>query len=343
MSEGREMNGQNSGGDEEKRQAGMKGAIVRAMDFIMLLLFRFTYALSYVLPAIVLRLVFETLGTLIFLFRPRMRKDLYKKIKEAFPGIKNDYEIKRIARQACSSMIMPVLDGIFFARYKEKIMQNLKIAGWENFEEADSRGGGLLVMTTHTGATPLLLHAVMANLGKPYTPITWCPKNLPISKYPDAMLKFGISLGCDPEDPVIFAGPGFDAITPAREILKKGKRIGLTVDVPGKCAVPLFGRPAALADGVAHFSLDANVPIVPVVLYRDGWGPRLMLRVSKPIYPQNTGNRKEDARNIMLECAREAELQIMRSPGQWMCWFGLWKWWEAGKELAGAENRKEEG
>ncbi len=332
------MVGNEKGGEERGRPRGIKGAILNMIDNFMLLLFRFTYALSYVLHARILRLFFELIGTFIFLARPRMRRDLCRKIKDGLPGIKSEYEVKRIARQACASMILPVFDGIIFARYRDKIMRSLKIVGWENFEEADARGNGVLVMATHVGAAPLLLHAVMAHLGKPYTPIAWHPKNLPVPRYANAMLEFAKSLGCDPEDPVIFAGPGFDAIGAAREVLKKGKRIGMTIDIPGKCVVPFFGRPAALADGIAHFSIDSKAPIVPVALYRDGWKPRLMMRVSKPICPEITGNRKEDIRKIMLRCSREAELQIMRSPGQWMCWFGLWKWWEAAEEIISAQK-----
>lgn len=332
------MAGNGKGGDERGRLASVKSAILKAIDSLMLFLFRLTYALSYLLPARALRLIFELIGTFVFLLRPRMRKDLYKKIKDALPGIKNEYEIKRIARQACASMVLPIFDGIIFARYRDKIMQNLKISGWENFEEADSKGSSTIIMATHLGAAPFLLHAVMANLGKPYTPIAWYPKNLPVPRYANAMLEFGLTLGCDPEDPVIFAGPGFDSISAAREILSKGKRIGLTIDIPGKCVVPFFGRIGALADGIAHFSIDSNAPIVPIALYRDGWKPRLMMRVSKPIYPENTGDRKKDVKSIMLKCSREAELQIMRSPGQWMCWFGLWRWWEAAEEIVSAQQ-----
>lgn len=304
----------------------------RAVEGFLLGLLYITQALTYVLPARVLYAAYNSIGTALFYGRPRVRRDLVTKISDAMPEVTDRRELERIGRKAYGGMFVPVLDCLLFRRHAERFMSLLRVEGMENWDAGDATGNGLIIMAMHLGPAPLI-HAIMARKGRAYTPMVWHPDTTPVPRYTIKMAEIGEELGCDPEQPVFWAGPGIDVISQVREHMAKGKRMGMTVDVIGKRPVMLFGRPAALADGIAHFAIDSGAPIVPVSLLRTGHPYRLELFIDEPLSCELTGDRKADVAAIMAEVSKAAERQVRRAPGQWMSWFGLWRWWEKAKEL----------
>lgn len=313
----------------------------RLVDEFMLGLIQLTFALSYVLPARILFGIFRGVGYAFYYAMPRMRRDLLKKICEAMPEITDRRELARIGRGGCASMILPVVDVVLFSRFWDRFKRELRVEGRENLEKAEAMGEGLLVMTTHLSATVTVLHAVMASLNKPYTPITWHPDTLPVPRYVHKMSEVVQGLGVDPEVPVIYAGPGYDAIGPARERLAQNKRVGIAVDVPGKCIVQLFGRPAAMADGIAHFSYDSGAPILPVSIHRTTRLFERHLVIGEPITSPGSGERRKDIQAIVEQVWVAAEGQIRQTPEQWMNWFGIRYWWGKAIELQAEKAARE--
>ena len=306
----------------------------RLVEDFLLGLFYLTRLLTYVLPARTLYSIFDAIGAALYYARPRVRRDLVSKISDAMPEISDPRELERIARKAYVGMFVPVLDELLFSRYGERFMREMIVEGMENWDRGDAEGHGLIILATHLGAAPLI-HAIMARKGREYSPMVWHPDTTPVPRYTQKMSDLGESLGCDPERPVFWAGPGIDVITQVREHLARGKRMGMTVDVIGKRPLMLFGRPAALADGIAHFAIDSGAPIVPVMLTRTDCTFVLRLTIDEPLSYELTGDRKKDVAAIMVEVAKAAERQIRRAPEQWMSWFGLWRWWDKARELEG--------
>jgi lauroyl/myristoyl acyltransferase len=152
------------------------------------------------------------------------------------------------------------------------------------------------------------------------------------------LASFGQPLGCDPECPVLWTGQ--DTVRRTREHLSRGKRVGIDFDVEGRYAVRFFGREAALADGIAQFSVDTGAPVVPFSLLhgKGSFGHRLVFYEPITIIP--SGDRSRDVRAIMTEVAKMGECMIREAPGQWMSWFGIRRLWEKAERLEAKGGRR---
>lgn len=109
--------------------------------------------------------------------------------------------------------------------------------------------------------------------------------------------------------------------------LRAGDLVALQGDRPrawGK-AVPgtLFDRPFPLPAGPAALARAAEVPLVPVFVFREG---RLHYRcwVREPIEVSRTGDRDGDIGAAVATFTRELEAAIRQSPHQWFCFREVW-------------------
>lgn len=316
-----------------------RGLLLKFIDYFMLGLLYLCKALTYVLPVRVLYGLFGVIGSAVYHARPGMKRNLKAKIRDAMPEITDAREIERIGRGACTSMVLPVLEGLLYWRHSDAIMRELQVEGMENFDKADAEGKGVVVFSIHTPLTVMQCHMVMARLGKSYTVIVWDPGRLPVPHYAGKMADLMMERPPIPAHPAIFCGHGYDAIKPMGEHVAGGGRLGLVVDVPGKCVVPLFGRPAAIADGVARLALAYGTPMVPVSMRPLGPGLAKKITIYEPIHCERTGDDRGDVIAAMEKAALAGEKMVREAPEQWMCWFGLWHWWDRAKELQ--EKRKE--
>lgn len=262
--------------------------------------------------------------------RPRMRRKLLATIAEAMPDA-GRWQACRIALSSASMFFKPMLAFFLFGRHKERYMKELRVEGLHHLEEADARGKGVLILFTHTGPVVLLL-PTLTSLGFTYTLVTYEAESTPLPRYVKAMQLYGIKLGCDPELPGIFPGSG--ASRQIKEALSRGKRVGIAVDAQGDGLVDVFGRPAALATGIASFALDTGAPIVPAIILDGKRGFRRRLVVYPPLSYELTGDRRADVAAIMREVAAAGERQIREEPSQWLSWFGLHGMWDEAVNLA---------
>lgn len=302
----------------------------RLLEGAFMALFHTAEFLFKILPPSLLYLIPKGIGAVFFYARPGMRRRLQTKISDAIPEITDPRELARIGRRVCASVFMPTFDVFTLSRHGDRYMRKLKVIGIEKLEKADAQGKGVVFTGVHVGAITII-HAVMAKLGKAYTPIAFNPADTPMPRYIEALEFYSGLAGCDVEEPVFFVGE--DIIPKVRKHLKAGKRIGLTCDVDGNGVVEFFGRPAALATGVAHFSYDSGAPIVSFTLQR-GRGPfdnRLIF--FEPTYSDPTAERKVEVARLMGKVVKDAEEMIRMVPGQWISWFGLWQWWDTAKEI----------
>ena len=307
------------------------------MEHLLLTLFHLTRLLSYVVPPSLLDAMFAALGWIVFHSWPGMRRRLEGKISGAMPEVLDRREIRDIGRQACGAILRPILDLVLMSSYGGRFMRELRVGDLDNLERADAAGKGVILVGAHQGANALRI-ATMARLGKAYTPIYLTPEDSPVSRYYMTLASFGQPLGCDPECPVLWIGQ--DTARRTREHLSRGKRVGIDFDVEGRCAVRFFGREAALADGIAQFSVDTGAPVVPFSLLhgKGTFGHRLVFH--EPIAIHRSGDRPRDVKAIMTEVAKIGECMIREAPGQWMSWFGIRRLWEKAEGLEGKGGRR---
>jgi phosphatidylinositol dimannoside acyltransferase len=308
-----------------------------AAEIFLLSIFHLARLLSLFLPPAAMQALFEAFGAAIYYGRPRMRHNLETKISDALPEITDSKTVERIARHACGSFLHPMFDLLMLARHGGRIMSGLEVSGLEHLEEADAMGKGVLMLFAHFGSFDIFA-PVMARYGKPFTPIIFNPFDTPVPRYISTLSLFGQRLGCDREFPVFWVGVNIKEKVMGH--LARGKRVGITFDVDGTCIVDLFGRPAALADGIARFAINSGAPILPFTLMQGEKPLDLRLTFFEPLRYELTGDRHRDIDTIMREVVRAGEEMVRQDPGQWMSWFGLWHWWDRAEELAAGELKE---
>jgi lauroyl/myristoyl acyltransferase len=316
----------------DKRRLGGR-AFLWLVDTFML---GFYYATSFLtlLPASVFYPMVRALAALLFYARGAARRNLVERIASAMPEIAGDKrELDRIGRGAYSSLLFVVPDLIYCKRHPQRFMGGLKVEGLENLEKADEDGKGALVVSAHHGNAHK--HIFMILLKKPCILVTYDPETAStVPRYYSKLVSTNLSLVEDSEELVIWVGPGFDTRKDVRDALIAGNRVGIPCDVGGKRVVKFLGRPAALADGVAHWAYDTGAPILPIALLRTGRPYQYRLVIGEPLSYELTADRKTDVRTILQAVTISMEDIIRLAPDQWMGWFGLSKLWEDAESFA---------
>ena len=120
------------------------------------------------------------------------------------------------------------------------------------------------------------------------------------------------------------------------EALRRGEVVAIQGDRPGGGGrvhrVTLFDRPFDMPVGPAALARLANVPLVPVFVFRTG---RSMSRVvvRQPIAVDREGPRQRALEEAVEALAKEVEWAIRTQPDQWFCFRDLW-----GKPPAGGSS-----
>jgi len=304
--------------------------VFRVIQGSMMALFHATRIMFRVFPPSVMYALFRGIAAAFLFARPGMRRRLEARIAEALPEIKDARRISAVARGACASAFVPMLDVFTLGREGERYMRGLRVEGEENLDRAAAPGKGVIFVGAHLGEIATA-HAVMARRGRPYTTFTYNPADTTVPRYLEAMVFFGGLLGCDPEEPVFLVDK--DVIPRVREHLARGKWVGIAFDVPGSGVVQLFGKPAAVGSGWAHFSYDSGAPIVPMALLRGKDPYSSLLIFGPPIFSDRAAERGDEVRRIMNEAVAEVEKFIRMAPEQWMGWFPLQSWREQAQRI----------
>lgn len=111
------------------------------------------------------------------------------------------------------------------------------------------------------------------------------------------------------------------------EALRKGELVALQGDRPragGRTVTAqIFGKPMPLPIGPAALARAANVPLLPVFNFREGYGTgRTVIR--PPFRVARTANREADFAAAIQQLASEIEWAIRERPHQWFCFRKLW-------------------
>jgi lauroyl/myristoyl acyltransferase len=111
------------------------------------------------------------------------------------------------------------------------------------------------------------------------------------------------------------------------EALRRGEIVAVQGDRPRSGArsidATLFGRPFPLPPGPAALARVADVPLLPVFVFREG-RRRYRVVFRPPITAPRTDDRATDLATTMKQVAREIEWAIRREPHQWFCFKRLW-------------------
>jgi lauroyl/myristoyl acyltransferase len=310
--------------------------LLKIMDATLLGVFKSVRFLGRFVPASTLVAIADGLGVALYYVRWGARKYLLDTMRECLPQA-SDKEIRRFAKQAFGAPFRAMLDMILLEYHEDEIMDKLvkdeRLLA--SFDKHKAAGTGLIVFSPHLGnlITPLIL----GRLGRIWTPFIANPDATPIPRYLHALYGFCEYLGpLDPESPVFLRGR--DSIEKIREHLRQGKVMGITYDMMGSAVVNLFGRPAAVASGIAQFACDLNVPILPGFLKRTEDPLRFEIVYDGDIEYKLTGDREADVKSILDQVIRRGEEMIRQEPGQWIGWFGMRGWRKRAEKLLREEG-----
>jgi lauroyl/myristoyl acyltransferase len=305
--------------------------IFKIMDATLLGVFNSVRFLARYVPASVLVAIADGLGVALYYARRGAREYLLQTMRECLPQV-SDKDIRHFAKQAFGTPFRSMLDVILVEYHGDEIMDKLVTDErlLVSFDKHKAAGKGLIVFSPHLGNMAIILP--LARLGRCWTPFVANPDDTPVPRYLHALFGLIESLGpLDPESPVFFRGR--DSIEKIREHLLQGKIIGITYDMMGSTIVDLFGRPAAIASGIAQFACDLNVPVLPGYLKRTEDPLRFELVYNGDLEYTLTGDREADVKSILDEVVRRGEEMIRQAPGQWMGWFGMRTWRKRAEKL----------
>lgn len=310
----------------------------RVLDSTLLGIFNLFRFLTRFLPPAFLCAVCDSFGYAIYYMRKELRDYVLQAMREALPEISDERKLKRIAAKAFASPFRTMYDLILLERYHDHILERLIIEPRTNdrYSEIRDAGKGGIVFEPHLGAVGIVT-CLVASYQTPFTPLMMFPENMPVPRYLKAVTELAYSLGCDPENPVFWRGQ--DTIPRVREFIKNGGTVAITFDMVGGTVVDFFGRPTAIASGIAHFACDTNAPILPA-FYKRGKGPLDYELIGYPDFTYTlSGDRSTDVLNILNQVVKQGEEMIRQAPEQWIGWLALRGW----RKRAQAILEKKEG
>lgn len=109
------------------------------------------------------------------------------------------------------------------------------------------------------------------------------------------------------------------------QAIKSGHWVGFLADqkMNEGAAIPFMGEEAMTSTAIVDLALKFNLPILPAQGYRDAKG-RLKMRLHKPFYLEQTGDRKKDIYSAMCKINGILETWVREHPGQWFWLHNRW-------------------
>ena len=254
----------------------------------------------------------RALGFLYWYIAPKQRRRGIRQMKERL-GLSQD-EAVAVMRRLCGNLGQTFLEIMFTPKLDaQRIAQLVEIENREYLEEAVARGNGVVFLTAHIGNWEWL-GAALSMTGFPMTSVI---KRQPNDQHTRLLNEYRERVGIE-----IFAR-GTAELVGAAKAMKKGKILGFLADqdagVDG-IFLDFFGKPASTPLGPAVFARKFKAPVMPVFIVHkpDYSGHRVL--IYPPLEYENTGDEKENLRQLTLKMTQLLEEVIREYPDEWI-WF----------------------
>lgn len=254
----------------------------------------------------------RALGFLYWYIAPKQRRRGIRQMKERL-GLSQD-EAVAVMRRLCGNLGQTFLEIMFTPKLDaQRIAQLVEIENREYLEEAVARGNGVVFLTAHIGNWEWL-GAALSMTGFPMTSVI---KRQPNDQHTRLLNEYRERVGIE-----IFAR-GTAELVGAAKAMKKGKILGFLADqdagVDG-IFLDFFGKPASTPLGPAVFARKFKAPVMPVFIVHkpDYSGHRVL--IYPPLEYENTGDEKENLRQLTLKMTQLLEEVIREHPDEWI-WF----------------------
>jgi len=270
------------------------------------------------LPRAAARRLGIAIGLGFFHCYPRLRRVGVRNLEMAFPSL-SEAERLRILRGVFISLGRLLAEFPKFPSYsRENVSQVAIYDGLENFEAAERRGKGVLLLSAHLGGWEIgsfvhslyghKLQVVVRDLDNPYV---------------DRLAKQYRTLHGNSS----IGKAGF-----ARRLLsalRRGETVGILMDTnmspPQGVFVEYFGRSACTASGVARAALRTGAAVVPAFTIWDEALAKYRIRFEPALEPLSTGDPDQDAVANTALYTKAIEDCVRRYPDQWLWVHRRWK------------------
>jgi len=248
-------------------------------------------------------------------YRVKLAKE---RIREVL-GNPTGSEVKRIAWLSWRDFLFNAVDiyrlpGIDRAWIERHVVDHEELA--RSLEELCARGQGAVVASPHMGAAEAA-SVVMQRLEAPVFMVTGKQKN-PLTDAYINRLRGATGI------PTVQKGSSLLRSVIRR--LKQGELLTFQADLrvaPNGILVDFLGGEASVAPGMALFAKQAGVPIIPIIVTREGWTRHRMV-LHEPVAPDPEVQKKEDRRRMTQEVFDVMTAAVQRYPEQWFWYNKSW-------------------
>ena len=250
-----------------------------------------------------------------------MRKKMLhfeKRLHSVFGNTHSDKEIKTILRLALRNFCFSAVELLRVPLTSiNRIKKTFADGKATDLDEYCKDGKGAILALTHMGNWELA-GITLANFGVPLFVIMRSQKNPLIDAY----------LNKTREATAIDAVKmGSKTIVGVVDKLKHGQVLAILPDIRAKknpVVVDFLGGTADIARGMAFFAKSADVPILPVHIWREGWCKHHWQLSSSAVYPDAELSRDDDIERMTKIVMAHFDELIQKHPEQYF-WFNK-KW-----------------
>jgi lauroyl/myristoyl acyltransferase len=229
----------------------------------------------------------------------------------------SEEEVDRVARETFRNFGKSIAEFFRMARLGRRFFERrVLIEGKEHIDEARSHGNGAILVSAHLSNWEFG-GVKLAYLGYPVTGIALDHETKTITRM----------FNKQRERKGIQTYPLRRGTRPCLEALRRNELICLVADrdLTGTgVEIEYFGKPAKFAIGPARFAVASGAPIVPGFMIRQP-DDSFRLVFEDPIYPPQTGEKKELVRELTQEVAHVCENYVGAYPEQFVNFFPIWE------------------
>lgn len=288
----------------------------RLRRLVLFGLIRFLMLIARAFPRSVMLGLFGGLGAASFVILRRDRIRTEVNLSLAFPQ-RSRQDIRALARRVYVDLGRNCVDVFRLGALKWQDLRTfVRVENVACFDEALSRGKGVIAVTGHIGCWELL-GAHFSMLGYPLAVIARPLRDPRLELLIDGLRR---SKGMKPISRM-------SNVKTAYSWLKDGGVLGVLIDqdtsVKGVFC-DFFGRKAFTPAGPAYLALRTGAAIVPMAIQMEEDGTQVV-RVKSPIAIPEVSDTETCVKKVMQECTNAIEDYVRQRPTQWVWMHDRWK------------------
>ena len=277
------------------------------------------------LPRRLARVVGAAIGAITFHALGRLRRVGVRNLTLAFPE-KTAEEREVILRRTYRNLGYLLAEFCLMPGYTaESASRFIRYEGLENYQRAQEKGKGVLVLTGHLGAWELssFYHSLMGR-----------PMGMVIRRLDNPLVDTFVNrIRCLHGNRVIHKDDFARGLIAS---MRAGETVGILMDTnmtpPQGVFVPFFGITACTASGMARVAAKTGAAVVPGFLLWEEREQRYVLRFGEELEVVQTEDAEGDGLTNTATFTAAIEGYVRRYPEQWLWMHRRWKTRPPGEE-----------